>query len=1375
MFHSISKCQPSSVVTTSYTANTPHVLTVDSGTSISVNGNIVPGTTFSIGISDVVTASVQAPEQHLAHSFYNYSIGASSFSFAVATKSKFNNSLKQEDSHKRWWDYLLGDKHLISFKNSAGDLQNARTLGYNTSQQLALDTYTICDQQTKKVYFFTALGLLIDAVEFTTAPIQCEPFGEFYVVSCDDGSIHKLTVDHASLSNTLANQQQSTPRQDWLYELHFETDIPLQGTILRINQQKILEGSGSEAKCLSAGNALIWIGGYRRAWVLNQQLVVVAEVELPDLATGIQQLGERAIAVTRSGLIYVIEHTVGSSILSKTRIFSGGWLGNPCVFANNVYVSSSEAGQVLKFDLSNFSYQQLELTDFSPSYLSTDGSKLYICGHDSSIVKIYDGASFVDAQFTDKVTFAQAKNGALLVSHKLKSINVLDHSLMKEVLLQQPAKIKTTLTVAGCSPQKISVLSKNTVNILAPTSVAVWVNGRYASQAQDGDYVSFSQTFNSLGTFSSPIIIGDCAIDFVAEAVTETFSEGRNVEFSPTPSATEVQYDFIVTEPVATVSVDYGQVLKNFLPNDNEPWKTGDVASIVIPGATSGVISTLSIGKQHFYLPVLQVPGNLHTETVNNVYSSSQASYDYTVQIPGEYFFPVTFNTDISKVKSFLGNTFTALGGQFDALHPIENLYLSGKDVYNNFAYIDVVQGPFDVYVDLVQPQVVTAFLISPRFQNEQIPDTDPPQFTIKTKDAPQQFNIHASNDAQTWTVVSTFNVTEAQWLLDISATSEFAFTNSTAYRYWRLEVTQDNGEAVAITAWNCKVLTKESSIKVNSIIVNPGTKQLQLGDLISFSAATSQFLFDIRTLAITGPTTVIFTTRTNSLPFLASPIFLGHITELLSRTTLRTEITLANLQSPITIFSDSQQMVWVNGELAGNSVVCNNGDVLTIQKQVNGIFEDRASVYIYQSDASSGRSDVKVELAYWTLNSELPSSVSHKTSNTTNINSIEYVGFNEKQGLIDALEFLKYQSPIVPISNRFTFTKKMSDTLASYDAYGWSYSAFSTLTSQHFATINSSDSLLTSLKFGQQFAPTETYVSSIYDYARFTYSLYTETCNTFNLTQLHESAFNTFDFNLTHSAPAFSDGLGQQQMILDREDVILRVVQKFNSASWHEKSASSTKFVSIPTFTNDQKDATKFLTKLHPAYFELIVSPFTTNRISHIDVNANAFTVALQQLPLVIKPAFITIYDTLPVLRNITPDYVLNLDLLHIKQSNQVTANVEPLHVKLGNQVVHNLEPLHVKQGNSVVIDFDPIKIYSSFNVNLDIEPLLVNDIDGEFATAAEAEAAATSKGHLPFIVMYIPDTNVFTYRKLSITSKICTALPPGTIVAVSGLIQGG
>jgi len=139
---------------------------------------------------------------------------------------------------------------------------------------------------------------------------------------------------------------------------------------------------------------------------------------------------------------------------------------------------------------------------------------------------------------------------------------------------------------------------------------------------------------------------------------------------------------------------------------------------------------------------------------------------------------------------SLAGYTVTNLGAAFNNSFPMRNLTDGVVEIANaqNIAYVG--GSFFDVYVDLVNPAVVTAYNISPQGVRG-----------VQVYNTPQAFIVKASNNASTWTTIATFtdiSTSYPDW--NAGTFRVFSFANTTAYRYWRIENTV---AGVAMSEWN--------------------------------------------------------------------------------------------------------------------------------------------------------------------------------------------------------------------------------------------------------------------------------------------------------------------------------------------------------------------------------------------------------------------------------------------------------------------------------------------------------------------------------------------------------------------------------------------
>jgi hypothetical protein len=182
------------------------------------------------------------------------------------------------------------------------------------------------------------------------------------------------------------------------------------------------------------------------------------------------------------------------------------------------------------------------------------------------------------------------------------------------------------------------------------------------------------------------------------------------------------------------------------------------------------------------------IPGNINTGGfIENLFQTWLYTGTGAAQPIGN---GIPLGNASSSQFSLVGYTVTNLGAAFNSGFPMRNL-TDGIVETTNAANLAYVAGSFfDVYVDLVNPAVVTAYNIAP-------------QGTANTivYNTPQAFIVKASNDASTWTTIATFTgISTGYPAWNAGTFRVFSFSNTTAYRYWRLENTV---AGVAISEWN--------------------------------------------------------------------------------------------------------------------------------------------------------------------------------------------------------------------------------------------------------------------------------------------------------------------------------------------------------------------------------------------------------------------------------------------------------------------------------------------------------------------------------------------------------------------------------------------
>jgi hypothetical protein len=146
---------------------------------------------------------------------------------------------------------------------------------------------------------------------------------------------------------------------------------------------------------------------------------------------------------------------------------------------------------------------------------------------------------------------------------------------------------------------------------------------------------------------------------------------------------------------------------------------------------------------------------------------------------------------------SLKGYTTTNLGGAFYSGYPLSNVTDGIVETTNaaNIGYVASSDGYFDIYVDLLKPAVITAYNIAP-------------QGTASTGvyNTPTDFIVKASNDGSTWTTITTFSsISTGYPAWDAGTFRVFSFSNTTGYRYWRIQNTSfgSAGAGVTMSEWN--------------------------------------------------------------------------------------------------------------------------------------------------------------------------------------------------------------------------------------------------------------------------------------------------------------------------------------------------------------------------------------------------------------------------------------------------------------------------------------------------------------------------------------------------------------------------------------------
>ena len=151
---------------------------------------------------------------------------------------------------------------------------------------------------------------------------------------------------------------------------------------------------------------------------------------------------------------------------------------------------------------------------------------------------------------------------------------------------------------------------------------------------------------------------------------------------------------------------------------------------------------------------------------------------------------------------SLVGKTVTNLGGAFHPSYPMSYINDGVLETTNgsNLAYVPA-PNYLDVYVDLGSASIVTTYFVAPQGTRDS-----------GIYNLPTDFIVKASNDASTWTTVATFSNISQNFPSDWNPGTfrQFTFSNSTAYRYWRLQNTSIGSASagVSISEWAVGVTT---------------------------------------------------------------------------------------------------------------------------------------------------------------------------------------------------------------------------------------------------------------------------------------------------------------------------------------------------------------------------------------------------------------------------------------------------------------------------------------------------------------------------------------------------------------------------------------
>ena len=153
---------------------------------------------------------------------------------------------------------------------------------------------------------------------------------------------------------------------------------------------------------------------------------------------------------------------------------------------------------------------------------------------------------------------------------------------------------------------------------------------------------------------------------------------------------------------------------------------------------------------------------------------------DNTTNDSGEnyvaYLFAHNADSTDSVQTSLQGKTLSNLGSAFDGSYPITNINDGVAETSNANSTGYVSNADMDISVDYGSAVIVNAYYIAP--QGDQ---------GGSVYNTPTAFTAYGSNDGSSWTSLASFSSISG---FAAGSYKEFTFSNTTAYRYYRLEVT---------------------------------------------------------------------------------------------------------------------------------------------------------------------------------------------------------------------------------------------------------------------------------------------------------------------------------------------------------------------------------------------------------------------------------------------------------------------------------------------------------------------------------------------------------------------------------------------------------
>ena len=633
MFPSIFGCTIGTTVSSTFVATSTLSISVGNDVTLFKNGVNV-GHLCNCVSGDTISASVTSPFTRGTPLYVPYYINGLVSYFVVIARTS-DDYLDPQYAAKRWPNFIPSNKQYLTLSTSNGQIEF--DVGWHADRALPDEVHVILDPPTKRAAFYDSLSRLISTSTFDSEPTSWarvkSASTDYFLICLNDGSIVKLLPSLTKSANALASAKNTAvgTETDWLFELPFETDIPMAGSIVNFAAYKMRLADSKLPHVISYSNGFVWVGGYKKAWKFDESLSLVSTITFPSRAVAIQSLGDNVLIANRYGAVMHFADGV------RTDVLETGWIGNFVrIGLGNVYFCDAVSSRLYGFNpVSQALTTQFQFDDTEfPSYVATDGTRFYVTFHDSRKSATLLGSSRTDKSFTKRVTYVSATSNSRIYGHYLEFINTVIHTARPESRTF-PIISSTVGRPASTAEFVISTFGHTLTLVPEPigaSEVKMWVNGQIANEVNDGDVVSFS--IMSGNPFSAyPVILGEGGFDIMVSNYTS------GVMHAPKPknaidAVSEWQFAFTSEYDNAIVSVDHGTVPA--IRSTSTGVMTGNCMAL-----SENAVISLSIGASTSYVYV----DSAFTEYKETLLPLASKAITVTLA-PGTYTFP--FHGDFS-------------------------------------------------------------------------------------------------------------------------------------------------------------------------------------------------------------------------------------------------------------------------------------------------------------------------------------------------------------------------------------------------------------------------------------------------------------------------------------------------------------------------------------------------------------------------------------------------------------------------------------------------------------------------------------------------------------------------------------------------------